>query len=457
MKKYPDIQTPDIVYPDHFHRETMPNWLCTTANSAGKIAPDINKPYNYLDIGCGSGLNLLIAASTNPLGNFFGIDANQESINRAQELALSLGISNIKFECIDFKTYASNHSNDKFDFIICHGVYSWICEDQRASIKDIIKMCLSQNGLLYLSYMTHPGTPPLSPLIKLIKLNLENINKISTQSVKDGIEWIKDLSNEGLGFFEQNNFLKKEIEHLSTKNPNYLIHELFSSNWDPLHFSDILSQMESIECNYACSATSIENIDSISLPEKSLKSLSELHKKGASIALIETYKDIARNQSQRRDIYIKSEKNKINLPSNDFRKTILSQYISLTPSTPRYFKTKSSHIILQTRIGPIKFPLKIVEPMLDFLFDSPKTYADIASLPEYKQNPGEINTLIQVLSWIGWVSIQPYKAEKQFTAPLSINNYLRTTKVGEPPIYIQASSFHGTAFIFSYQEVQPQN
>src|SRR5690606_8475994 len=69
----------DVAYPPHFHKEIQPVWLNGQAQFLGATAPDLCKPYSYCELGCGMGINLLIAAATNPQGQFLGVDANEQA------------------------------------------------------------------------------------------------------------------------------------------------------------------------------------------------------------------------------------------------------------------------------------------------------------------------------------------------------------------------------------------
>ena len=46
---------------------------------------------------------------------------------------------------------------EKFDYIICHGVYSWVLEATRAAILRLCRDGLTNHGVAYISYNTYPG------------------------------------------------------------------------------------------------------------------------------------------------------------------------------------------------------------------------------------------------------------------------------------------------------------
>ena len=54
------------------------------------------------------------------------------------------------------------------DFIVAHGVYSWVGAAQRQSIRRLVRDSLKPGGLLYLSYNSLPGWAGEMPLRKLL-------------------------------------------------------------------------------------------------------------------------------------------------------------------------------------------------------------------------------------------------------------------------------------------------
>ena len=74
----------DVPYPGHFFRETLPVWMTSLLTALGRRTPDLSQPYTWLELGCGTGLGAAVAAATNPLGRFVGVDLNDEAIAQAR-------------------------------------------------------------------------------------------------------------------------------------------------------------------------------------------------------------------------------------------------------------------------------------------------------------------------------------------------------------------------------------
>lgn len=430
----------DVPYPAHFHRETMPAWLCATLTAMGLKSPDLTHPYTYLDLGCGSGLNTLIAAATNPQGQFIGIDLHPAAIAQARARAQALGVHNLRYECLDFATAAQSPAAlPACDFMVCHGVYSWIAPPQRQALRQLVQQRLLPGGVLYLAYMSQPGSSAMAATQKLLHLATQHLAGSSAGKARAGVAWLQQLTQQGLGHFGEQPRLVQEIDRLATLEADYLAHELLNPHWDSLHVADVMADLEAVDCRYAASATPIENLHAVSLPGQSLAAFQALQRQGSSPALLETFKDVARNQNQRRDLYLRQHPTGLSLRSGEHRQALLRQRIGLLPAAPREFPSTQSALVLDTRIGPVNLPLAQVAPLITALRHGAASYAELARLPAYAHQPGLISQLLQVLAWAGWVHVLLPTGTWPVPAALaSLNAYLRTVPVGQPPTRLQA-------------------
>ena len=83
--------------------------------------------YRVLELGCGNGANLLPLAYYRRQATFVGVDGAQSQIEVAQARQAALELSNLEFIHTDFLT-ATDRLSGQFDFILAHGVFSWVPE-----------------------------------------------------------------------------------------------------------------------------------------------------------------------------------------------------------------------------------------------------------------------------------------------------------------------------------------
>src|ERR1700681_874308 len=128
---------PDVPYVGVFTRETAPAWLDHVALVSGFAPPAREEGFSWCDLGCGQGVTAAILAATHPRGRFCGIDAMPAHIDHARRLAAEYAIANLELHIADFAA-AAEIDFGGFDYIIAHGVYSWVDAQARADLRRFI-------------------------------------------------------------------------------------------------------------------------------------------------------------------------------------------------------------------------------------------------------------------------------------------------------------------------------
>jgi SAM-dependent methyltransferase len=107
-----------------------------------------------LELGCGDGGNLLPMALGLPEARFTGVDSAATAIARARVVAEAVGLENVAFEETPIEEYAPAES---FDYVIAHGVYSWVAPQVRDGLLALCRAALAPGGVAYVSYNALPG------------------------------------------------------------------------------------------------------------------------------------------------------------------------------------------------------------------------------------------------------------------------------------------------------------
>ncbi|MFJ5483657.1 class I SAM-dependent methyltransferase [Pectobacterium actinidiae] len=424
----------DVEYPRHFFRETMPVWLASVCTALGRRAPDLTRPYTWLDLGCGSGLGTVVAAATNPLGRFIGVDVHPESIARARVLAQAAGIANASFHCLSFDQVLETTEAliPACDFIVSQGVYSWLPPLQRQAVQRLAAQRLQPGGILHLAYLSHPGSASFASAQRLMRMVADGQPGGSADKMRAGIDLLRDMAQSGAGYFLDNPHALRSVPKtgpLAKAEVAYFAHDYLNTHRDALHVADVMADFAAVDCEYAGSAAPYENIETASLPAGAVALLQQLRDQGADAAMVETFKDLCRNQSQRTDLYQRDHPAG-NLLSPDAQRTaLLAQRVCLLPVAAGRPLPIQGILSFESRIGPVKLPMPLVVPLLDALQDSPRSYAELARLPAYADDPGLINTLLQMLAWSGWLQFLRPDATNADAAAWRLNAVL----ADEPP------------------------
>ncbi len=109
-----------------------------------------------LELGCGDGGNALSVAQTLPGAQVLGVDASSGAIERGTQLARAAGLANVELRCATFEQLGDGLA--EFDYIVAHGVYSWVPPQARGVLLDCVKRCLAPEGIAFVSYNAYPGS-----------------------------------------------------------------------------------------------------------------------------------------------------------------------------------------------------------------------------------------------------------------------------------------------------------
>jgi SAM-dependent methyltransferase len=142
-----------IRYPTYPRIETHPDRLASIAALYG-MKPAAVTDCRVLEIGCGDGGNLIPMAYFLPGSRFHGIDLEGTAIAKGGRMAADLRLRNLALVESDFRESAQQ---GEFDFMIAHGLYSWIPAEVRDALLSVCRERLAPHGVVYISYNTWPG------------------------------------------------------------------------------------------------------------------------------------------------------------------------------------------------------------------------------------------------------------------------------------------------------------
>lgn len=242
-----------------------------------------------LELGCASGGNLIPIAFQYPQASFLGIDLSNKEIEEGNNHIHALDLKNIILRhqsILDF-----NKSEGAFDYIICHGVYSWVDDEVREKIFTICRENLTPNGIAYISYNTYPGWNMINSIRDLMLWHTESIDDPTTKAQQ--ARQIANFINNGL----QNNpsayalFLKNEINLITKQTDSYLLHDHLSTYNAPVYFYQFMEKAHQNNLSYLADAELslmyVENLPPV---------FSNELKKIKDIIVAEQYMDFIKNQ-----------------------------------------------------------------------------------------------------------------------------------------------------------------
>ncbi|HET6622150.1 MAG TPA: class I SAM-dependent methyltransferase [Dongiaceae bacterium] len=290
----------DVLYTEHFFRELAPAWLNYVAVLNGCQPRPLDPGFTYMELGCGLGQTVALMAGAHPQGRFYGVDFNPAHVDWGRRYAAAAGIGNVAFLERSFLDLGAAEVPE-CDFIVLHGVYTWVGPQVRAGIQRIIRERLKPGGLVYNSYNCLPGWAADSPLQKLVYESARHLTGDASQRTAAALKSIEELVGAKFGYFTATPTAGKMAAKMAERNANYLAHEFLNEHWTPFYSSDVADEMASAKLNFAGSATLAENhIELLGSEELQAKVKAQPTQR-----LRQLFQDVAQNQRFRRDVFVR--------------------------------------------------------------------------------------------------------------------------------------------------------
>jgi len=136
----------------------------------GAVPPDHCR---VLELGCGEGFNLLPLAERFPASQFVGVDFSAVQIGVGEEACRAAQIGNARLVCADLRKFEPEAA--AFDYVIAHGVYSWVSDEVKDRLLKLCAHALAPKGVAYVSYNVHPGWGLLGSLRAIVRAELARV------------------------------------------------------------------------------------------------------------------------------------------------------------------------------------------------------------------------------------------------------------------------------------------
>jgi SAM-dependent methyltransferase len=147
----------EVAYPGYAYPQTHPARLEALGRLFG-LYPAPAAGCRVLELGCGDGANSLAIAQTLPGAIVVGVDASASAIARGRALAAAAGLGNVELRTDEFSEVESLARLGPVDYVIAHGVYSWITPAARGALLELTRRVLAPQGIAFVSYNAYPGS-----------------------------------------------------------------------------------------------------------------------------------------------------------------------------------------------------------------------------------------------------------------------------------------------------------
>ena len=234
---------------------TTPATLEAYAALVGISAPN-PKNARVLELGATYGGNIISQALFNPDATFVGIELSQEQVEKGNEVIANAGLTNVSLIQSDIASIGSEIGT--FDYIIAHGVYSWVDDGVKDALLRLIDEHLAEDGIAYISYNTYPGWHTMDEVRQLMmfsnrdKAQFNHKEKVLHGKTIGSIVGSQILKYDNLK--ERNSKFLGALRSVMQKDEYYVGHDHLEPNNDPVYFYQFNDHLEAHNLAYLCDA-----------------------------------------------------------------------------------------------------------------------------------------------------------------------------------------------------------
>jgi methyltransferase-like protein/cyclopropane fatty-acyl-phospholipid synthase-like methyltransferase len=278
----------EVQYESYPYSQTQPEQLYTIAKLFDLSAPNFAKA-RVLELGCASGGNIIPIASRFPKSQCVGVDLSIKQIHAGQAIVDDLALQNIQL--IHASITEINEAYGQFDYIICHGIFSWVAQDIRDKIFEICQSRLSPQGIAYISYNTLPGWNMIRSIREMMRFHVQGMSCAQTKAsqARALLKFLGEgLANEDSAYAK---CLQYEIKLLDLQADSYLLHDHLEEINEPTYFYQFVEQARKFNLNYLADQP-LSLMYPGNLPQKFAEEISKI----TDIVRLNQYMDFVRNQ-----------------------------------------------------------------------------------------------------------------------------------------------------------------
>ena len=205
------------------------------------------KNARILELGSAAGGNIIPLALYYPDITVVGVDYSKVQIDDGNRVIEQLGLTNASLHHMSIGDITPDFG--QFDYIICHGVFSWVPDDIKDAILRVCNENLTDKGIAYISYNVYPGWKIHEIARDAMLFHTRNLSE-PAEKVAHGrgmIDYMHQMSREGSMF---RHVMDAESKLIQSAQPYYIAHEFFETHNAPSYFSEFIRHASTHQLTY---------------------------------------------------------------------------------------------------------------------------------------------------------------------------------------------------------------
>jgi methyltransferase-like protein/2-polyprenyl-3-methyl-5-hydroxy-6-metoxy-1,4-benzoquinol methylase len=249
-----------------------------------------------LELGCAAGANLIPMAEELPDSTFVGIDMSERQVEVGRKAISDLGLNNIELRLQAIQDFVAG--SEKFDYILCHGVFSWVPAEVQERILGICREALAPEGVAYISYNTLPGWHMRGMIRDMMLYHSRRFSEPQQQIAQ--ARGLLDFLVTSVPMQENpyGQFLRSELESLRRSPDSYLFHDHLEEHNSPVYFHQFVERASAQGLRFLAEVP-LDSMDSRNFAPEIGQTLQRV---SSDMVQMEQYMDFLRNRMFRQTL-----------------------------------------------------------------------------------------------------------------------------------------------------------
>jgi SAM-dependent methyltransferase len=238
-----------VPYPSTPYSQTHPDRLATLATLYG-LTPASPEKCRVLELGCGDGGNLVPMAYALPESEFLGIDLAESAVENGRRTIAALGLRNISLLAADLSSVSGLGT---FDYVIAHGLYSWVPPAVQQRILRLSRDVLAPHGVAYVSYNAYPGCHLRDAFRQMMLWHVRGCEQ-PAERIEQARALLRFLAQAAPQRPVLSAVLKEAVEHQERQDDGVLFHDDLAEINEPFLFIDFVERARPLGLKFLAEA-----------------------------------------------------------------------------------------------------------------------------------------------------------------------------------------------------------
>lgn len=281
----------EVPYASKPFAQSHPDRLAVLARLFGMQPAPIEK-CSVLELGCASGGNIIPMACTLPHSSFLGIELSPRQVADGKAAVQALGLKNAEVRHLSIMDVTKDLGT--FDYIIAHGVYSWVPGEVQEKLLQVCRENLAPSGVAYISYNTYPGWRFRSVIRDMMLYHTRQFAEPQMR-ITQGRAMLDFMAQSVADDNPYGTILRSELAALRQQPDYFVYHEHLEAANEPVYFFEFAERLGRHGLQYLADSE-FSTMPTGNFPQQIAETLARVSNE---LVRTEQYMDFLRNRSFR--------------------------------------------------------------------------------------------------------------------------------------------------------------